>query len=150
MEYRTLGASGCVVSTFALGTMTFGAETDEKGAHEQLDRFLEAGGSLIDTADVYSAGVSEEIVGSWLAAQSDAVRDRVVLATKGRFPMGDAPNSAGLSRRHLARALRARRPAWVAPPATVDARPSETQEVVWSTGPSAPAAVWCRPWRWAR
>ncbi len=107
MEYRTLGASGCVVSTFALGTMTFGAETDERGAHEQLDRFLEAGGSLIDTADVYSAGVSEEIVGSWLAAQSDAVRERVVLATKGRFPMGDAPNAAGLSRRHLARALEA-------------------------------------------
>ncbi len=107
MEYRTLGASGCVVSTFALGTMTFGAETDEKGAHEQLDRFLEAGGSLVDTADVYSAGVSEEIVGSWLATQSDAVRDRVVLATKGRFPMGDAPNAAGLSRRHLARALEA-------------------------------------------
>ncbi len=107
MEYRTLGASGCVVSTLALGTMTFGAETDEKGAHEQLDRFLEAGGSLVDTADVYSAGVSEEIVGSWLAAQSDAVRERVVLATKGRFPMGDAPNAAGLSRRHLARALEA-------------------------------------------
>jgi aryl-alcohol dehydrogenase-like predicted oxidoreductase len=107
VEYRTLGASGCVVSTFALGTMTFGAETDEKGAHEQLDRFLEAGGSLVDTADVYSAGVSEEIVGSWLATQSDAVRDRVVLATKGRFPMGDAPNAAGLSRRHLARALEA-------------------------------------------
>src|SRR4051794_2421969 len=85
--------------------MTFGAETDEEGAHEQLDRFVAAGGSLVDTADVYSAGVSEEIVGRWLGKQPDAVRDRVVLATKGRFPMGEAPNDAGLSRRHLSRAL---------------------------------------------
>ena len=105
MEYRTLGGSGTAVSTLALGTMTFGAETDEAGAHEQLDRFVAVGGSLVDTADVYSAGVSEEIVGRWLGKQSDAVRDRVVLATKGRFPMGDAPNDAGLSRRHLSRAL---------------------------------------------
>ena len=105
MEYRTLGGSGCAVSTLALGTMTFGDETDEEGAHAQLDRFVEAGGSLVDTADVYSAGVSEEIVGRWLGKQSDAVRDRVVLATKGRFPMGDGPNDAGLSRRHLSRAL---------------------------------------------
>ena len=105
MEYRTLGGSGTAVSTLALGTMTFGAETDEAGAHDQLDRFVAAGGSLVDTADVYSAGVSEEIVGRWLGKQSDAVRDRVVLATKGRFPMGDAPNDAGLSRRHLSRAL---------------------------------------------
>jgi aryl-alcohol dehydrogenase-like predicted oxidoreductase len=105
VEYRTLGGSGTAVSTLALGTMTFGAETDEAGAHEQLDRFVAAGGSLVDTADVYSAGVSEEIVGRWLGKQSDAVRDRVVLATKGRFPMGEAPNDAGLSRRHLSRAL---------------------------------------------
>jgi aryl-alcohol dehydrogenase-like predicted oxidoreductase len=110
VEYRTLGSSGAAVSTFALGTMTFGAETDEEGAHEQLDRFVAAGGSLVDTADVYSAGVSEEIAGRWLGKQSDAVRDRVVLATKGRFPMGAepndlGPNAAGLSRRHLSRAL---------------------------------------------
>jgi aryl-alcohol dehydrogenase-like predicted oxidoreductase len=105
VEYRTLGSSGTAVSTLALGTMTFGAETDEEGAHEQLDRFVAAGGSLVDTADVYSAGVSEEIVGRWLGKQPDAVRDRVVLATKGRFPMGEAPNDVGLSRRHLSRAL---------------------------------------------
>ncbi len=105
MEYRTLGGSGCAVSTLALGTMTFGDETDEEGAHAQLDRFVAAGGSLVDTADVYSAGVSEEIVGRWLGKQPDAVRDRVVLATKGRFPMGDGPNDAGLSRRYLSRAL---------------------------------------------
>lgn len=105
MEYRTLGASGCAVSTFALGTMTFGAETDEDGSHAQLDRFLAAGGSLIDIADVYAGGASEEIVGRWLAKQGDDVRERVVLATKGRFPTSDAPNAAGLSRRHLSRAL---------------------------------------------
>jgi aryl-alcohol dehydrogenase-like predicted oxidoreductase len=105
VEYRTLGRSGCSVSTLALGTMTFGNETDEKGAHAQLDRFVEAGGTFIDTADVYSAGVSEEIVGRWLASTSAEVRDQVVIASKGRFPMGGGPNDAGLSRRHLDRAL---------------------------------------------
>ncbi|WP_244273988.1 aldo/keto reductase [Geodermatophilus obscurus] len=102
---RTLGRSGCAVSALALGTMTFGAETDEAGAHEQLDVFAEAGGTLVDTADVYSAGAAEEIVGRWLAARPADVRDRVVLATKGRFPTGDEPNALGSSRRHLRRAL---------------------------------------------
>ncbi len=105
MEMRTLGRSGCAVSALCLGTMTFGAETDEDGAHEQLDVFLEAGGTLVDTADVYSAGAAEEIVGRWLAARPADVRDRVVLATKGRFPMGEEPNALGSSRRHLRRAL---------------------------------------------
>ena len=105
MEYRTLGASGAAVSTYALGTMTFGAETDEEHSHEQLDRFLEAGGSLVDTADVYTAGASEEIVGRWLDDRPSDVTDRVVLATKARFPMGTDPNDVGLSRRHLTRAL---------------------------------------------
>ena len=104
MEYRTLGRSGCSVSTLALGTMTFGNETDEAGSHAQLDAFVEAGGTLVDTADVYTAGVSEQIIGSWLAGRPDA-REHVVLATKGRFPMGDGPNDVGLSRRHLAAAL---------------------------------------------
>ncbi len=103
MEYRTLGASGTVVSTYALGTMTFGNETDEAGAHEQLDRYVDAGGTLIDTADVYTAGASEDIIGSWLAKSS--ARDNVVLATKGRFPTGDGQNDVGTSRRHLRRAL---------------------------------------------
>ena len=67
MDYRTLGRSGCAVSTLTLGTMTFGKETDEQGAHAQLDAFLEAGGNLVDTADVYTAGASEEIIGRWLA-----------------------------------------------------------------------------------
>ncbi|HEU4674646.1 MAG TPA: aldo/keto reductase [Motilibacteraceae bacterium] len=105
MEYRLLGRSGCVVSTYALGTMTFGNETDEAGSHAQLDLFLESGGTLVDTADVYSRGVSETIIGRWLAARPAEVRDRVVLATKGRFPMGEDANDLGLSRRHLSRAL---------------------------------------------
>jgi aryl-alcohol dehydrogenase-like predicted oxidoreductase len=104
MEYRTLGGTGTLVSTLCLGTMTFGAETDEKISHEQLDRFIERGGNFIDTADVYSRGAAEEIVGSWLRARPGA-RERVVIATKGRFPMGDGPNDAGLSRVHLSRAL---------------------------------------------
>ena len=93
MEYRTLGR-GCVVSALCLGTMTFGDETDEAGAHEQLDVFVDAGGTFVDTADVYSAGASEEIVGRWLAARPRDVVDRIVLATKGRFAMGDDPNAS--------------------------------------------------------
>jgi aryl-alcohol dehydrogenase-like predicted oxidoreductase len=105
MEYRTLGRSGCSVSNLTLGTMTFGNETDESTAHAQLDRFVEAGGNFVDTADVYNAGVSEEIIGRWLADRPADVTDGIVLATKGRFPTGGAPNDVGLSRRHLRRAL---------------------------------------------
>ena len=105
MDYRTLGRSGCAVSTLCLGTMTFGQEADEEGAYAQLDRFVEAGGTLVDTADVYSAGVSEEIIGRWYAARPADVTDRVVLATKGRFGPDTDPNAAGLSTRHLTRAL---------------------------------------------
>jgi aryl-alcohol dehydrogenase-like predicted oxidoreductase len=105
MEYRTLGQSGCAVSALALGTMTFGSETDEHGSHAQLDAFVEDGGTLIDTADVYSHGVSEEIIGRWLGKQPADIRGQVVLATKGRFAMGEGPNDVGLSRRHLRDAL---------------------------------------------
>ena len=105
MDYRTLGSSGCAVSSLCLGTMTFGSETDEAGSHEQLDTFLEAGGTLVDTANVYSAGVSEEIIGRWFADRPADVTDRVVLATKGRFPRGTSPNASGLSRRNLTRSL---------------------------------------------
>jgi aryl-alcohol dehydrogenase-like predicted oxidoreductase len=105
MEFRTLGASGAVVSTLALGTMTFGNETDEAGSHAQLDAYVEAGGTFIDTADVYSRGVSEEIIGRWLAKQPEAVRGQIVLATKGRFGMGPGRNDLGTSRRHLRNAL---------------------------------------------
>ena len=85
--------------------MTFGVETDEGGSHEQLDRFVEAGGTLVDTADVYGGGQSEEIIGRWFASRPSDVTERVVLATKGRFAMGNEPNSLGLSTRHLTRAL---------------------------------------------
>jgi aryl-alcohol dehydrogenase-like predicted oxidoreductase len=85
--------------------MTFGVETDEAGSHEQLDRFVEAGGTLVDTADVYARGKSEEIIGDWFARRPADVTERVVLATKGRFAMGSEPNSLGLSTRHLTRAL---------------------------------------------
>ncbi len=105
MDYRPLGRTGCAVSNLTLGTMTFGKETDEPAAHEQLDAFVEAGGNLVDTADVYNAGVSEEIIGRWLADRPADVRDATVLATKGRFPTGDGVNDIGLSRRHLQRAL---------------------------------------------
>jgi aryl-alcohol dehydrogenase-like predicted oxidoreductase len=105
MEYRTLGRSGCAVSSLALGTMTFGNESDEAVSHSQLDAFVDAGGTLIDTADVYTRGASEEIIGRWLANQSAEIRGQLVLATKGRFPMGDGPNDLGLSRRHLRDAL---------------------------------------------
>jgi aryl-alcohol dehydrogenase-like predicted oxidoreductase len=105
MEYRTLGRSGCAVSTLCLGTMTFGDESDEKVSHAQLDRFVEVGGTFVDTADVYSAGESERIIGRWLASRPAEVTEAVVLATKGRFPMTPDPNGAGLSTRHLTRAL---------------------------------------------
>jgi aryl-alcohol dehydrogenase-like predicted oxidoreductase len=105
MEYRTLGRSGCAVSALCLGTMTFGNESDEKVSHAQLDMFAEAGGTFVDTADVYSAGESERIIGRWLASSPAGVTEPIVLATKGRFPMAADPNGAGLSARHLTRAL---------------------------------------------
>jgi aryl-alcohol dehydrogenase-like predicted oxidoreductase len=105
MEYRPLGRSGCVVSALSLGTMTFGLETDEAGAFGQLDGFVDAGGTFIDTADVYAATESEAIVGRWLASAPTDVREQVVVATKARFPTGEGPNDVGLSRRHLSTAL---------------------------------------------
>ena len=104
MHYRTLGRSGTAVTDLALGTMTFGHEASEEASHAILDAYVEAGGNFIDTADVYTHGVSEEIVGRWLAAHP-AEAEQLVIATKGRFPMGDGANDLGLSRRHLSRAL---------------------------------------------
>ena len=97
MDYRTLGGSGCAVSSLCLGTMTFGVETDETVAHQQLDRFIEAGGTLVDTADVYGDGRSEEIIGRWFASRPADVTEPVALATKGRMPVDGSPNGAGLS-----------------------------------------------------
>lgn len=104
MEFRTLGRTGTVVSSLCLGTMTFGNESSEEVSHAQLDRFVERDGNFVDTANVYSRGVSEEIIGRWLAARP-GMRDRLVIATKGRFPMGEGRNDAGLTRTNLSRAL---------------------------------------------
>jgi aryl-alcohol dehydrogenase-like predicted oxidoreductase len=105
MDYRQLGRSGLRVSTLTLGTMSIGdagpsasiGSVDLDGARRQIDLCLDAGVNLIDTADVYSAGASEELVGQALVGR----RDRVLLATKARMPMGEGPNDAGLSRHHL-------------------------------------------------
>jgi aryl-alcohol dehydrogenase-like predicted oxidoreductase len=105
VEYRQLGKSGCVVSGYALGTMTFGQETDQDDAFAQLDLYAEAGGNLIDTADVYAGGASETIVGQWFRSRPREVTEQQVVITKGRFPTGAGPNDLGLSRRHLSRAL---------------------------------------------
>ena len=92
MEYRTLGSSGTSVSNLALGTMTFGSETDRDGAsHAQLDVFLAAGGTLVDTADVYSAGRSEEIIGA-LARRPPRRRHRPGGAGH-QGPLPDAPRT---------------------------------------------------------
>ncbi len=104
MEYRKLGSSGTVVSSLCLGTMTFGWEASEETSHRILDDYFAAGGNFIDTADVYSKGVSEEIIGRWLKANPEKHK-QAVIATKGRFPMGEGPNDLGLSRRHLDDAL---------------------------------------------
>lgn len=100
MRYRRLGDTGLMVSELCLGTMTFGRELDEGGSAELLVRFLEAGGNFVDTADIYEVGLSEEITGRAVEA-SGASREDLVLATKVRMPMGDGPNDAGLSRKHI-------------------------------------------------
>lgn len=105
MKYRKLGKTGTAVSELALGTMYFGDETDQVEAFAILDVFTEAGGSLIDTSNVYVNGKSEEILGRWLAARSDEVTSRLVIATKGRFSASSDVNDSGLSRRHLQRSL---------------------------------------------
>ncbi len=98
MDYRYLGKTGLKVSELCLGAMTFGRETSEEDSYRIMDRFAEVGGSFIDTANVYSRGVSEEIVGRWLKGQR---REDFVIATKVRFPMGAGPNDVGLSRKHI-------------------------------------------------
>jgi len=107
MEYRQLGKSGLRVSVLSLGTMTFGGRgifnkigtTDVDGARRQVDLCLEAGVNLFDTADMYSAGVSEEILGQALEGR----RDDVLIATKARMVVGNGPNDGGVSRFHLIR-----------------------------------------------
>jgi aryl-alcohol dehydrogenase-like predicted oxidoreductase len=102
MEYRSLGATGMKVSSLCLGTMMFGAwgNEDHDEAISIINTAVDAGINFIDTADVYSRGESEVIVGQALAGR----RDRIVLATKVHFPMGADPNEGGNSRRWILRA----------------------------------------------
>jgi aryl-alcohol dehydrogenase-like predicted oxidoreductase len=104
MEYRVLGNSGLMVSELCLGSMTFGNESDERSSHRLLDRYVEAGGNFVDTADVYVEGVSEEIIGRWLANRT---RDDLVIATKLFWPTGASPNDHGAGRKHIISAVTA-------------------------------------------
>ena len=112
MEYRLLGRSGLKVSTVTLGTMTMGgggqfAKIGNVGldeARRQIDLCLDHGVNLIDTANMYSAGASEEIVGNALGGKRPK---GVLIASKARFPMGEGPNDRGLSRHHLMQACEA-------------------------------------------
>ena len=98
MNYRQMGKTGLRVSELCLGAMTFGRETTEEDSFKIMDRFVEAGGNFIDTADVYSDGKSEEILGRWLKGKN---RDDFVIATKVRFSTGPGTNDIGLSRKHI-------------------------------------------------
>lgn len=98
MNYRYMGKTGLRVSELCLGAMTFGRESSEEESVQILDRFAEAGGNFIDTADVYGQGTSEEILGRWLGGQR---REDWVIATKVRFAVGKGPNDAGLSHKHI-------------------------------------------------
>ena len=102
MNYRQLGRTGLRVSELCLGAMTFGRETTEEDSMDILDRFVDAGGNFIDTANVYSAGISEEILGRWLKGKK---RDDFVIATKVRFGTGPGTNDIGLSRKHILSAI---------------------------------------------
>src|ERR1700719_2293676 len=103
MEYVRLGTTGLKVSRICLGTMTYGSKKwrewvlEEPESRPFIKRSLELGINFFDTADVYSLGVSEEIVGR--ALKDFAERDRVVIATKVFYPMGDDPNQKSLSRK---------------------------------------------------
>jgi aryl-alcohol dehydrogenase-like predicted oxidoreductase len=104
MEYRYLGRSGLKVSVLTMGTMTFGGNqrvghTDLHAAARQVDLCLDAGINLYDTANVYNAGISEEILGQVLA--ENGRRQKALVATKVRFKMGEGPNEIGLSRHHI-------------------------------------------------
>ncbi|MFB6892761.1 aldo/keto reductase [Kitasatospora sp. NPDC056327] len=110
MEYRRLGASGLTVPALSLGTGTFGGrgplfgawgDTDAAGARRLLDIAIDAGLTLFDSADVYSDGASEEVLGRAVKGR----RDRVLISTKAGLPTGDGPNDAGTSRARLVTAV---------------------------------------------
>ena len=104
MEYRQLGGSGLKISTITIGTMTFGGsamvgQTDTAGAARQIDMCLDAGVNILDTANAYGGGRSEEIIGELLAKEGR--RQKLIVATKVRFRMGQGVNDLGLSRQHI-------------------------------------------------
>ena len=108
MKIKRLGGTGLKVTEICLGTMTFGYQCDQQTSFRIMDSAVERGVNFIDTADVYPvpvslerAGKTEEIIGKWLEGK----RDRVVLATKCRMPMGSRPNDGGLSRKHILEAI---------------------------------------------
>jgi len=114
MRYRNLGSSGVKVSCLCLGGMTFGdaddksfmhkVGSDEATAHAVLDRAVAAGINFVDTADIYGQdGLSERVLGNWIAARG--ARDKIVLATKFRFTMGEGPNRSGASRYRIMRCI---------------------------------------------
>jgi aryl-alcohol dehydrogenase-like predicted oxidoreductase len=110
MQYRTLGKTDLNVSALCLGTMQFGWTADEQTSFAIMDAFVEAGGTFIDTADIYSfwvdgnpGGVSETIIGNWLQERNN--RHDIILATKARGRMWDGADGEGLSRAHLTRAI---------------------------------------------
>jgi aryl-alcohol dehydrogenase-like predicted oxidoreductase len=105
-DYRTLGRSGLGVSPLALGTMTFGTTRwglDETAARAVFDTYVEGGGNVVDTADVYAGGESEAMLGRFIAERS--LRDRIVLATKAGFAAGTGPHAGGSGAKHLHAAL---------------------------------------------
>ena len=105
-DYRTFGRSGLGVSPFALGTMTFGTARwgqDEAGSRAIFDAYTEAGGNMVDTADVYAGGRSEAMLGGFI--QERGLRDRIVLATKAGFAAGQGPHTGGSGAKHLLAAL---------------------------------------------
>ena len=103
MGYRRLGRSGLKVSSVCLGAMTFGREADEATSFSIMDYFVEQGYNFLDTADVYSTGGSETVVGKWLKARGN--RNDIVLATKVFGKMGPGANQGGLSRLHIQQAV---------------------------------------------
>lgn len=112
MEFRQLGRTGLKVSTICLGTMQFGWSADAATGHAIMSRAVALGCNFFDTADIYSrwvegndGGVSEQIIGDWLAA-GHVRRDSIVIATKVRGQMGDGPNDQGLSRVHIMTAVK--------------------------------------------
>lgn len=103
MQYRNLGRTGVKVSPLCLGTMMFGGQTNESESIQIIHDALDSGINFLDTANMYNLGRSEEVIGKALVGR----RDSVVLATKGRSKMGDAPNQSGASRLHLMHELNA-------------------------------------------